>query len=627
MLKKFSYLASVSVLASLVIAQTAHAMEPEEEGNTGKCQLQQKKSKFIDQKEIQKKYEELFLDDWQKLVLQRRNEEAKELAFQRENQSNNPGHNYAINNPFWDEEYCELRNRKGLQPDEVFRDGFFRIYQTRPQQLIEKYEKRISALELAVATRLKLMMELENAPREWLSVEDVAKHFPAFMKDTQEKIAKEKNRIEFIKENPTFFQISSRSRAQLLGLEMHEQSSGKSPIYLGKGVVVGIIDGFDTCQQTSKILNRAINTDFQGKARFGGLDEDGKNHGIHVAGIIVCDVADQNDSPMTLGVAPDAQFEMMNNQSLKSKSRRLEGAASQEWTVEKMADAITSLSHEGTIRLKSSGTVHILDLSMDSLLNNPIVNSKAKILNLSMSMTPLTANGRQGQGMFEAVENLLVLVKSMQTKLLVIAAGNDGIALSSIPQYRLPKALAHSPATANSMLLVTNLMQDGLTLYPSSNIPGKDPLVQARTLSAPGTQIKSTLLITTPESAPYGEMTGTSMATPHVSGLAAVLSSNFPHFTNHMLSECLLKGATPLLHDENASCSYELKNFTASCLNSLLEEHPEGIEISKDQFISTNSIDSLAHLKVTKEWWQKSQELFGQGRVNLKNALNFAKEM
>ena len=215
----------------------------------------------------------------------------------------------------------------------------------------------------------------------------------------------------------------------------------------------------------------------------------------------------------------------------------------------------------------------------------------------------------------------------MQTKLLVNAAGNDGIDLSATSQYRLPKALAHSPATTNSILLVTNLMQDGLTLYPSSNIPGTDPFLRARTLSAPGTQIQSTLLMETAESAAYGAMTGTSMAAPHVSGLAAVLSSNYPLLTHHRIAECFLKGATPLLYDENHMCTYELKTFTAASLNALLENHPEGIEISQDQFISSISFDNPSHLKVTKEWWQKSQERFGQGRVNLQNALDYAKEM
>lgn len=136
----------------------------------------------------------------------------------------------------------------------------------------------------------------------------------------------------------------------------------------------------------------------------------------------------------------------------------------------------------------------------------------------------------------------------------------------------------------------------------------------------------------TPESAPYGEMTGTSMAAPHVSGLAAIVlsnfpQSNFPHFTSSMVADCLLKGATPLFYDENHSCSYELQTFTAASLNTLLKEHPEGIEISKDQFIASSSVHNPHHIKVTKEWWEKSQEMYGQGRVNLKNALKLAKKM
>ncbi len=105
-------------------------------------------------------------------------------------------------------------------------------------------------------------------------------------------LSSEKKRIEFIKENPTFFQIYSRSRAQILGIEKHDSSQR-----LGEGVIVGVIDGFEECQQTSKILHQATNPNFRGEVSFKGLSLDEKNHGLHVAGIIVSDSIDQNDFP------------------------------------------------------------------------------------------------------------------------------------------------------------------------------------------------------------------------------------------------------------------------------------------------------------------------------------------
>lgn len=628
MFKKFSYCAIVAILASMAMAQTAHATFSEDEVGSKKC-LSSQKPKLTDHKDIKRQYEDLFLDPWEKLIREGRNADARQFAFQRENQKNNPGNNFSINNPWWDEEYNALRNRKWWRDNDYYREGFFRTYDTQPEKLIEKHKKRIADLEKAVEDRYKLLEDLAFDPREHLSHDYVEEQLPAFLKDTEEKIAFEKKRIAFIEQYPEFFQVLHRSRAEILGIEKTHEFL--SPMPSGTGVIVGVIDMFEPCQQNSRILHQAVNPDFKGIVNFRSLTSDEKNHGIHVAGIIVSTLFDQIDFPMTQGVTPDTQFEMMDHQSLESNYRTVgagRGLNQEPWTVEEMAMKITELSDTGKTEIHSGLQVHELDLSLEDLLMNPIVASKAQILNLSMTFSSLKAFKRQHIATFESVERLPVLIKSLKTKLLVIAAGNDGISLSDTDQHRIPKALAHSTATAKNMLLVTNLMQDGLTLYHSANTPGKDPLVKARTVCAPGTQVKSTLLMETPESAAYGEMTGTSMATPHVSGIGAIVLSNHPHLENHEIADCLLKGAIPLLYDENSSCAYELTNFTAASLNaSLVATYPQVIEIPRGQFISSSPATTPDYLEVTTEWWEKSQELYGQGRVNLQNALSYAKDM
>jgi len=85
------------------------------------------------------------------------------------------------------------------------------------------------------------------------------------------------------------------------------------------------------------------------------------------------------------------------------------------------------------------------------------------------------------------------------------------------------------------VILVANTVLDGLTISPSSTIPGNNDIIQSITVSAPGTDIKSTIPIVSEEKfkelcpeMDYNDtgmaiLTGTSMAAPQVTGLAAIL--------------------------------------------------------------------------------------------------------
>jgi subtilisin family serine protease len=152
---------------------------------------------------------------------------------------------------------------------------------------------------------------------------------------------------------------------------------------------------------------------------------------------------------------------------------------------------------------------------------------------------------------FSAAE-VSAIATSSQPMLYVKAAGNDGVALGN-------ESIAVSQATAtaalNRLLLVGSVNQFG-AISSFSNRPGEGCLVATgmtactaatqwkwHFLVAPGEAIVSNL----PNNA-YGSMSGTSMATPVVAGVAALLQKRWPALKTapETLARILLTTATDL---------------------------------------------------------------------------------
>ena len=108
----------------------------------------------------------------------------------------------------------------------------------------------------------------------------------------------------------------------------------------------------------------------------------------------------------------------------------------------------------------------------------------------------------------------------MKGGIVIFAAGNDALANGA-------------PANYEPVVAVGSVAMDG----SKSSFSNYGPWVD---IAAPGSSIKSTV----PDNQ-YGVMNGTSMACPHVSGVAALIVSHFggPGFTNEMLKAKLLGGS------------------------------------------------------------------------------------
>lgn len=142
-------------------------------------------------------------------------------------------------------------------------------------------------------------------------------------------------------------------------------------------------------------------------------------------------------------------------------------------------------------------------------------NNGADIINMSWGSS---SGGNYGQNVINNAWN--------QGVILVAAAGNDG---NNSPLY---------PAAYNNVISVANSTQND-TKAPSSQYGSTIDI------AAPGSSILSTVPTST-----YGNASGTSMASPLVSGLLGLMKSFAPSASRQDLIDCLLNTADPMLSDQ-----------------------------------------------------------------------------
>lgn len=259
--------------------------------------------------------------------------------------------------------------------------------------------------------------------------------------------------------------------------------------YTGKGVNVCILDtGF-----------YAAHPDFEGRnidgKNFIENEEwqyDGDGHGTHCTGIAVGGVSEANG--IRYGIAKDANI----------------GIAK-----------VLSDRGLGT----TSGIVDAIDWALEK---------KYRII--SMSLGSKVGIGEKPSPIFEQIGK-----KAMELNTLIIAAaGND----SKRPD--MPKPIS-SPANADAIMAIGAIdEQKNIASFSNGGINastgGKVDLV------APGVNILSSFSINSKEKLIYKKMNGTSMATPHIAGLAALHIEANPQISAIKLWEKLEQDAFKLEH-------------------------------------------------------------------------------
>lgn len=228
---------------------------------------------------------------------------------------------------------------------------------------------------------------------------------------------------------------------------------------------------------------------------------DGHGHGTHVAGTALADGG--SDKAGIYGVAPDADL----------------------WAYKVLNDAGSGFSDDIAAAIRhvgdqsvATGTKTVINMSLGSSGNNSLISS---------AVTYAYDKG--------------VLV--------VAAAGNDGSAEGTIGY---PGALVNAIAVAS----LENVQQNGtyrIANYSSRGYSATDGdyIIQQGDVevSAPGSAVYSTW-----NTGGYNTISGTSMATPHVAGLAAKLWASNPSWSNTTLRTDI----------QNRAKNYDIKGGTGA---------------------------------------------------------------
>ncbi|WP_158602865.1 S8 family peptidase [Jiangella rhizosphaerae] len=259
--------------------------------------------------------------------------------------------------------------------------------------------------------------------------------------------------------------------------------------YDGDGVTVAVLDtGYDTGHPD--LAGQVV-----GSRSFieGETVHDGHGHGTHVASTVAGTGA-ASDGRYS-GVAPGADLlvgKVLDDQGYSYNSEVIDGM---EWAVEQGAD----------------------------------------IVNLSLGSYPSNGQDPQSQALNRLSEE--------SGTLFVVAAGNYGPGAPTVT----------SPAAADAALAVGAVDAEDRMADFSSRGPRVGDRAIKPEITAPGAAIVAARAGGTEEGVPVGEYYlangGTSMASPHVAGVAAMVAQRHPDWTGAQLKDALMSTAVDLGHD------------------------------------------------------------------------------
>ncbi len=255
-------------------------------------------------------------------------------------------------------------------------------------------------------------------------------------------------------------------------------------IYSGKGVDICVLDtGFDTSHPD--FVLRSI----EGKSFIANeaWDNDVNGHGTHCTGIAAGNI--RNDNGKRYGIAKEANIKI---------------------------GKVLANNGRGT----TSSVIDAIDWA---------ITKGFRVISMSLA-SPVKLNEKPSP-LFEAVGK-----KALENNCLIIAAAGNDSNRPSMPEPVSAPANAISimaVAAIDSQMNIARFSNGGINSASGGNI----------NVCAPGVDIVSAYIKNSKSNEVYRAMNGTSMATPHVSGLAALYMEQFPQKTAKDIWEMLESNA------------------------------------------------------------------------------------
>jgi subtilisin family serine protease len=164
-------------------------------------------------------------------------------------------------------------------------------------------------------------------------------------------------------------------------------------------------------------------------------------------------------------------------------------------------------------------------------MNWAAADQHARVVNMSLG-------GMDDPAVVDPIEAAVQALSDRYGTLFVIAAGNSGPGSSAV------SGEIFSPGSAPAALTVGAVDGDERVAGFSMRGPTADGSLKPD-MTAPGVDITAARSTDSPDSGPYATQSGTSMATPHVAGGAAILAQQHPDWTGGQLKAALVGSAKP----------------------------------------------------------------------------------
>ncbi|WP_328725174.1 S8 family serine peptidase [Streptomyces sp. NBC_00259] len=192
---------------------------------------------------------------------------------------------------------------------------------------------------------------------------------------------------------------------------------------------------------------------------------------------------------------------------------------------------------------KEKGVAPGADLAVGKVLSDEGSGSESEIIagmewaakDVDAKIVSMSLGSREGSDGTDPMAEAVNTLSAQTGALFVIAAGNSGA----------PGTIG-SPGAADSALTIGAVDSADEAAYFTSQGPRYRDYALKPDLSAPGVDILAARSQLTPGEGLYTSLSGTSMATPHVAGVAALLAEEHPDWTGAQLKDALMSSSKPL---------------------------------------------------------------------------------